>query len=456
MYYILLLICLLSRIISSIYYIEDIDSLRFALSIVDEYSVAKYQPHFPGYPVYCFIAIILYKITGSLAISASLIGGLSTFFIIYFSLKILKIKIESKSSVFLILITFFNPMIWILGNRYMPDLMGMSVALASIHLILSGKKQNEQIIGYLLAGILLGIRLSYFPLLILPIIIIFFNNKKYYVPIISIISGLLIWIIPFVFTEGLNDLITVALQHVSGHFNDYGGTIITEKNIFIRLKFLVNTIWSDGLGGYWKNRNLITIIISLLTISIFIKSKSYKVRIDKNFKIFLFSCLLYLIWIFFFQNLIYKSRHVLPLIVASILIIAQYQNSQKSKLLSLTLPIFLFLLTFNLITSHKFGTSIYLLKNHIQQNEKEYILSNSLINYYLKNNGIESNFINVDKIDKEYLFNSIDGSDNIIMIGDYSKIFETHYNIDLDTTFYHNPYMNRMWSEIPLYSLSLK
>ena len=42
--------CVLTRIASTIYYIEDADSLRFALGILD-YDVVKYQPHFPGYPV---------------------------------------------------------------------------------------------------------------------------------------------------------------------------------------------------------------------------------------------------------------------------------------------------------------------------------------------------------------------------------------------------------------------
>ena len=42
----LLFLCILSRLITSIFYIEDIDSLRFALAIQD-YSIINLQPHFP-------------------------------------------------------------------------------------------------------------------------------------------------------------------------------------------------------------------------------------------------------------------------------------------------------------------------------------------------------------------------------------------------------------------------
>ena len=55
----LLLICLVVRGLTAIYYIEDIDSLRFALSLRD-FNVAEYRPHFPGYPVFCALAKLLY------------------------------------------------------------------------------------------------------------------------------------------------------------------------------------------------------------------------------------------------------------------------------------------------------------------------------------------------------------------------------------------------------------
>ena len=83
--------CVLSRIASSIFYIEDIDSLRFALSI-EEYNIIKLQPHFPGYPIFCFLAKFLFFFTNSKAISFSIIGGFSLFIIIYFTLKLFQIR----------------------------------------------------------------------------------------------------------------------------------------------------------------------------------------------------------------------------------------------------------------------------------------------------------------------------------------------------------------------------
>ena len=452
MYYLLFSICLISRLITSIYYIEDIDSLRFALGIMDEYNISKFQPHFPGYSIFCFFAIFLYKITGSLALTFSIIGGISTYVIVYFSLKILKIQLLSKDSYLITLILFFNPMIWILSNRYMPDLMGVAVVLAVVYLITFSKNKLENYIGFILAGILFGVRLSYFPLIIIPIIFILLKRNNLFQLLISFLFGVLVWLIPFILTQGFDILIDIGLKHSSGHFNDFGGTIFTESNYFLRFKFLIQTIWSDGLGGYWLDRSWITIIISFMILYFLYQFILNRIKFNKNFKILLASAFLYLIWIFFFQNLIYKSRHVLPLVVIILLFFGYIIKNLNFKNISIILGLFLSILTINLVISHKNGTSIYFLKNYLQIQKKHFLVSNALVNYYLKSNGIKSNYINVDTAEINEINSKLEGVKEFKIIGNYSEIFETNYNISLDTIFYHNPYINRMWSEIPLYT----
>ena len=41
------------------------------------------------------------------------------------------------------------------------------------------------------------------------------------------------------------------------------------------------------------------------------------------------------------------------------------------------------------------------------------------------------------------------------MIGDYRSLLSDRYNFANDTTFYHNPYMNQMWSKIQVYSANI-
>jgi len=92
----LFFISISSRLFSSVFYMEDIDSLRFGLSAFN-YDVLENQPHFPGYPLFCFLFNLLYHITGSLGFSASIIGGFSIFVIIVFTQKTCHLLINKVS-----------------------------------------------------------------------------------------------------------------------------------------------------------------------------------------------------------------------------------------------------------------------------------------------------------------------------------------------------------------------
>ena len=455
MYYILFLICILSRLLTSIYYIEDIDSLRFALGIIDDYNVAKFQPHFPGYPVFCFFVYIFYVVSNSLALSFSMVGGISTFVLIYFSIKMLHLRIKSKESLALILIIFLNPMIWNLSNRYMADLMGLSVLIASFYYMVYKNEKRGQYLGLFLGGLLLGTRLSYFPLLVIPMLSLFKKNDaiRY---IAFFFLGITVWLLPFVVSQGMDNILSVAFKHTFGHFNDYGGTIITESNLLDRFKSLLHTIWSDGLGGYWLGRAWITLIIGTLTILIS-RELFFRPRrvIKSEIKILIASAFVYLVWIFLFQNLIYKSRHVLPLVFIVLILIGSSFKQQKSFALHYILILLLGVLNYNIISGHQFGTAIYQLRNEIINQEIDYIVSNSLINYYLQRTGVKSNYINVENFKPTNFKKNINSGKSIKVIGNYSNLFRNKYKLSLDTTFYHNPYMNRMWSTVPLYSVKL-
>ncbi|MYE87547.1 hypothetical protein F4X33_00930, partial [Candidatus Poribacteria bacterium] len=101
MWGIVFILCVGSRLLTTIYYIEDLDSLRFALSMVD-YDVTKLQPHFPAYPVFCFVGKLIYAVTGRYALAFSIIGGVSVFLTILFLFKIAEVR--NTSSVGLIAI----------------------------------------------------------------------------------------------------------------------------------------------------------------------------------------------------------------------------------------------------------------------------------------------------------------------------------------------------------------
>ena len=475
--------CVCSRLVSTIYYIADIDSLRFALSMVD-YDVAKLQPHFPAYPVFCFIVKLLYILIGRYALAFSVIGGVSVTCIIYFTLKIAKIESSTILGKIAILAIFMNPLLWLMSNRYMPDIMGVACLLASLYFMMVQDQNEGQSllcrisVGYFLAGILLGIRLSYFPLLV-PILLIQLKDAKRFKYIIAGVLGVLIWLIPLLLITGYSSLVEAAQKQSHGHFLEFGGTISTHPTFLLRATKIIESLWTDGFGLYWRDRHFITACTSFALIVIIIVANWHFVRqwfVEKRNRVntpilnpIFFGCILYLIWIFFAQNVIHKSRHVLPLLPFISLGIAfschrittmytvALTDRKRNKIrfvFALGIVVVLFVcysyVTIHTVVQHTKPTAIAQIHNYLhnklrEQDEKFHVVSVPLIKYYLSSQALKAEFI-VIKNDAD--FAQLDEIDSgIVVIG--SPLPDRVAKVE--KVFYHNPYVNRMWSEISLY-----
>ena len=459
---ILFILCFSSRILTSIYYIEDIDSLRFALSLYD-YDITKLQPHFPGYPVFCFIAKIIYLLTGSMSITFSIIGGVSVYYLIYFILKLDNIDAASLVGLFMIFIIFFNPLVWLMSNRYMPDIMGLAIVTAILYqLIFRSKKMSSLYCGYFLSGVLAGIRLSYLPIILFPFISELIKNKNRLNLLSLFLLGIFLWLIPLIWITGFDNLWLSALNHTQGHFMDYGGSIFTEKNLSIRFFHLVESIWADGMGGYWIGRSWVTVIFSFLIATLFIFGFVTIInnwKFEKSLKIIMSCILIYLLWVFFSQNIIYKSRHILPALIVLFIILSvgfKYVITKHSVVLNTTVFLFVFLLiqiTRTLVWDHKNPSAISQLKNDLIQNNISTNVSTPLINYYMKSNSVKANFINIDNSVEFDGFINTQSNERVLMIGNFESLFIDDFIVKENMSYYHNPYVNRMWSQIDTYYL---
>jgi len=459
----LFITCIVSRVFTSIFYIEDIDSLRFALSLND-YDISKLQPHFPGYFVHHIIIKPIYLLTSNIGLSFSIVGGFSIYICIVYILKFFSISLKSKEGIFISFFIFFNPLIWLMSNRYMPDIAGLAVLSLSFYYIYIPK--NNHILGPLTFGLLSGLRLSYIPFLLFPILKSFKENPFKNKFILMFVFGIFIWLTPLILLTGINDFFGIALNQTNGHFNDFGGTIISNNNFTDRGIHFFRSIWADGMGGYTQGRSIFSLMISaLLSFFLIIIFISRKKLYEKNvFKILFASIIIYSIWIFFFQNIIYKSRHILPIILflIPVLILSVFHfNEMNKKIRVFLLSLFLILqgiLTVILSIQHKEPSSIHQVKEFISNSSNTTtIVSIPLINFYLKTHGISSNFIDIDDQNSENKIQLKNDHNNIILIGEFLNVIENKKQYSKsDTTFYHNPYVNKMWSEIKVYTLSEK
>tara|TARA_B100000609_G_C16973962_1_gene310359 strand:+ start:323 stop:583 length:261 start_codon:yes stop_codon:yes gene_type:complete len=74
-----------------------------------------------------------------------------------------------------------------------------------------------------------------------------------------------------------------------------------------------------------------------------------------------------------------------------------------------------------------------------------------LVKYYLETHGINGNYIDINSIDKNNIPDTLNGA---IVIGNQDELFNDRYQLISDSSYYHNPYVNRMWPVIHTFRLS--
>ena len=450
------ILCVGSRLLTTIYYIEDLDSLRFALSMVD-YDVAKFQPHFPAYPVFCFVAKLIYAAMGSYALTFSFIGGVSTFLTIYFLCKLARLRSTSSAGLFAIVLLIVNPLLWLMGNRYMPDAMGVACLLASLYFTTANPERPRRVgLGFFLAGILGGIRLSYLPMLIPALLMSLPRRTVRYTT--AGIAGFTVWLLPLTMLTGWDTLVESAQVQSRGHFLEFGGTIANEPQLWLRVTKLVESLWADGFGLYWNDRNIVTACTTVALGGILAANWRRIQRIKRSdvLNACFIGCIVYLIWIFCFQNVVHKSRHVLPLVPFLALFLA-FACARIIEHRNRTLKAFLiaFVLCYgyvaiHLVVQHKKPTAIAQIHHNLstKQSDRLRVASVPLIAYYLASQGLQAVYIPLqDPSDLAALDEKSDGSSDLVAIGSPidGRIPKA------EKTFYHNPYVNRMWPSLSLY-----
>ena len=465
----LVVFCVSSRLATSIPYIEDPDSLRFALSVADAYDIAALQPHFPGYPVFWAGVELFYLPTSSLSASFSVVGGLATVGIVWALTRLRGVPLRSIEAAMITGAVFFSPFLWIMGTRYMPDLLGTANALAALALLVHALRSTSKVVderaalaGIILTGLLAGLRLSYLPLVIVPALWVLGRTHH---PVRLVAAGsasVAVWLVPMILHTGLWTLVDVAWGQTTGHFTEFGGTVQTETDLSRRLAGLVQGLWADGLGAWWPGRHPLTGLVGtgVLGLSALgmwrLGPKRFWTR--RRGRLVVLCAGLYTLWIFFGQNVIHKSRHVLPLLPLLLLFpaagAAMLWRARRGWGRAIILGVVgaYAIVTLVLVDQHRDPTAIAQVKTFVEQQTEQpgptRVLSKPLVNTYLRRQRVDAQFLSVeDSEDVRQVRRA--GAGQTIVVGTYSALPTLS---PLQTKrFYHNPHVNRMWPNVPVY-----
>ena len=466
---VVLLACVGSRLATAISYVEDPDSLRFALSVADEYNIDALQPHFPGYPVFWAAAELGTTLLGSFSAAFALVGGLATAGLLWALLRLWGHPLRSVEGAVLAGLVVVNPLLWLMGTRYMPDLMGTAWALATLAALVAALRGSSPtaarrwaVMGMAGAGLLAGLRLSYMPLVFLPVLIVLWRVDRRGQQVLAGTVGVLVWLVPMTLDTGFWTLVDVAWGQTSGHFTEFGGTIQTAPDLSRRMVGMVQGLWADGLGGWWPGRHPLTGIVSLGVLGLggLGTWRLWKRDLLRNRPTWLVltSAGLYAVWIFFFQNVIHKSRHVLPLLPLLLLVIAAGGAAlwrarwTGRRALLLGIGGAYAAVTLVLVAQHMSPTAIAQAEAYVERraaaSDSVRVASVPLINDYLRAQQVDACYLSIeDSSDVRRLRRAETGT--TLVVGTYASLLDREPT--RTKTFYHNPYVNRMWPEVTVY-----
>lgn len=339
--YLILLTALMLRLLFISPYLEDWDSVQFALALHD-FSIVKHQPHPPGYPLYVLIGkwidLFFNDPAKSLGLFSAFLGAATTIPIFLLTKKMF----DQITGIVAALLLMFIPVEWMLSEVALTNIPGLFF-ISALALLIFNSSNNYKLLllSSFLSGLVLGVRFTEAPILITLLGIVVVKQKLQYVlPVVGLFFlGLGVWIIPLIVVTGLNEF-TATYEWIAKYIVNHD-SLLGQSSPVSFLPERLKALWYLLKVSYTKY----FIILGFLSILLIFTQKSFRYQWRY---IFLTAWLLsYLLPLIFIYNL-EVPRYTLPLSAPlSIIITSILINIAKRKLLLLPIFISLALVLFN-------------------------------------------------------------------------------------------------------------
>ena len=248
---------------------EDIDSVNFALGVQD-FDVARHQPHPPGYPVYIALSKVSAAVFGgtghaapaALAIWSAIAGA--ALVVLLFALG-RALDPTNHRAWWGMAIAVASPLFWFTALRPLSDMTGLAFAISAQALLIfvvTRRAETESdkmlLLGALLAGLAAGVR-SQTVLLTAPLLIAALalpgrvSSRAKLLGVVSALAGVLIWAVPLLIVSGGPAGYAAALGSQAGE--DFTGVVMlwTTRTPRVAANALMYTfLWPWGgmvVGG---------------------------------------------------------------------------------------------------------------------------------------------------------------------------------------------------------------
>lgn len=335
---ILLLVYMVSLSVRAIYaspFARSWDEVDFALAL-SRFDLLSMQPHFPGYPYFILGGLAVHQWVRDPAMALSLwnvlLTGLSAF-PIYRLARRYRSPLSSMLGVLFIQSFSF---LWVIGSQPMSEATAISILWWYLWSLVRGMERSSVVFRIVMPtfifGLLMGVRLSFAPFGfgLLQLIVLDMRERRIRYPLRLLgfaafgILFQLLWIVGLMAAEGGSGaFLMLAKGFIGGHFEDWGGTILSSSEpIGLRTLHVIgsNLIWTGLFGQSWAIAGLYAAAAFgvLLKLAGRFKKRTIALRgrlsqYDPFLAGLALMIAVYLLWALLGQNAD-KPRHIAPLV----------------------------------------------------------------------------------------------------------------------------------------------
>ncbi|WP_349408076.1 hypothetical protein [Pseudalkalibacillus sp. SCS-8] len=312
------LILIIIRIRYASPYASTWDMVDFSLAL-DRFDLFMMQPHFPGYPYFILFAMFTHLWMSDPAQALSAVGAILITSALIPSYLILNKRLPESFALIGSLVPQSLTYIWVMSTQPMSEASAVGIFIWFLWgvdcAVRKPDKHGYVVFSSFLFSLLMGIRVSYFPLGIVLIPLWWKRWRQLKRKSIVWMDLLLftffqfLWVLGLILsTGGFGAFVELSISFINGHFQDWGGTALTsERSLVERLFQLVfnNLLWVGVLGKSFLSAILFIALIVLAGLNLG--------RMTQARWVATLLLLTYLLWAWIGQN-IEKPRHILPLI----------------------------------------------------------------------------------------------------------------------------------------------
>jgi hypothetical protein len=292
---------------------DDWDGIGFVASVHD-FDLARFHPHAPGYPVYVALlraaAVLARDPIRACAVIAAASGALT----MAFAWGAARRLAGQWAAWAVVAAVGVSPLVWRSCSGVGTEAPALACAAACAWGLVAARPERPGGWGPALAlglgaGLGLGVRLSWAPLY-LAALALAAPGIRWRAWGIAV-GASAVWAAPLVAIVGPVELGTLVREHLAGHAQRWGGTVVTQRGA-VRLVWLLRDVFVDGLGvGDDALGVMLGVLVAMAAVAAI---GAWRTSRWRGWARVLAATGPYLIWISLGQNLRDQPRHVLPLV----------------------------------------------------------------------------------------------------------------------------------------------